>query len=49
MIVHVETAGPFQQNGFVVGCELDIQEPRRRADEARFECDAQAEIVAGRD
>src|SRR4051812_580156 len=21
MIVHVETAGPFQQNGFVVGCE----------------------------
>ena len=21
MIVHVETAGPFQQNGFVVGCD----------------------------
>ena len=21
MIVHVETGGPFMQNGFVVGCE----------------------------
>jgi len=25
MIVHVETAGPFQQNGFVVGCETTSQ------------------------
>jgi hydroxyacylglutathione hydrolase len=25
MIVHVETAGPFQQNGFVVGCETTNQ------------------------
>jgi hydroxyacylglutathione hydrolase len=25
MIIHVETAGPFQQNGFVVGCETTSQ------------------------